>query len=190
MSAATGPSAVWAYAVAERVRLACLDKLEGVGGGRVRAVAAAGLTAIAGDVSLAEFGEAALRRNLENLAWLEATARAHHQVIETVAGEGPVVPMRLATVYRDDARRRGRGRGAGRRLPGRAGPDQGAQGMGGQGLRRPAGRARRLRPRSRAGRACVRPGARRIRGGLPGAAASGAVRVTSAPSATRWPARS
>jgi len=103
VSAAPGSSAVWAYAVAERVRPACLDKLEGVGGGRVRAVAAAGLTAIAGDVPLAEFGEAALRRNLESLAWLEATARAHHQVIETVAGEGPVVPMRLATVYRDDA---------------------------------------------------------------------------------------
>ncbi len=103
MSAVTGPCAVWAYAVAERVRQDCLDELEGVGGGRVRALAAAGLTAIAGKVPLAGYGEAALRRNLEDLAWLEATARAHHRVIDAVAKEGPVVPLRLATVYRDDA---------------------------------------------------------------------------------------
>ena len=103
MSTVIEPSAVWAYAVAEHVRPACLDELEGVGGGPVRAVTAAGLTAIAGDAPAAEFGEAALRRNLENLAWLEATARAHHRVIEALAGEAPVVPMRLATVYRDDA---------------------------------------------------------------------------------------
>jgi len=49
-----------------------------------------------------EFGEAALRQNLEDLDWLERTARAHHKVIETVAKERPVVPMRLATVYSSD----------------------------------------------------------------------------------------
>jgi hypothetical protein len=103
VSTVTEPSAVWAYAVAEHIRPVRLAGLAGVGGGRVRAVAAAGLTAIAGDVPLSGFSEAALRRNLEDLAWLEATARAHHRVIEAVAGDGPVVPMRLATVYRDDA---------------------------------------------------------------------------------------
>jgi len=99
----TEPSVVWTYAVTERDRPACLDGLEGVAGGPVRAVTAAGLTAIAGDVPAADFDAAALRRNLEDLGWLETTARAHHRVIEAVAGEGPVVPMRLATVYRDDA---------------------------------------------------------------------------------------
>ena len=99
----TDPSAVWAYAVAERVPAAGLDELEGIEGGRVRAVPAAGLVAIAGDVPLSGFSEAALRRNLEDLAWLEATARAHHRVIAAVAEDGPVVPLRLATVYRDDA---------------------------------------------------------------------------------------
>jgi hypothetical protein len=94
---------VWVYAVAERVRPTCLDELEGIGGGRVRTVPAAGLTAIVGDVPLAGFSEIALRRNLEDLAWLEATARAHHRVIAAVAQEGPVVPLRLATVYRDNA---------------------------------------------------------------------------------------
>ena len=109
-----GPSAVWVYAVVESARPAGLHEIEGVGGGEVHTVTAAGLTAIAGNVPLAEFGEAALRRNLEDLGWLEATARAHHRVIEALAGEQPVVPMRLATVYRDDA-------GAAGALAGRAG---------------------------------------------------------------------
>jgi hypothetical protein len=58
--------------------------------------------AVAGDVPLSGFGEDALRRNLEDLDWLEQTARAHHAVIEAVAKERTVVPMRLATVYRSD----------------------------------------------------------------------------------------
>jgi hypothetical protein len=102
----TEPHGLWVYAVAERVPAAGVDQaadVGGVGGGRVRTVTAAGLTAIAGDVALEEFGEAALRRNLEDLAWLEETARAHHRVIEAVARQCPVVPMRLATVYRGEA---------------------------------------------------------------------------------------
>jgi hypothetical protein len=94
---------VWVYAVAERVAVTPLSKLTGVGGGAVRTVEAAGLTAVAEDVNLAEFGEEALRRNLEDLSWLEATARAHHRVIDLVAQQGPLVPMRLATVYRSEA---------------------------------------------------------------------------------------
>jgi len=97
------PQAVWLYAVAAGTPGAGLDGLRGVAGGPVRAVEADGLTAVAGDVPLAEFGEAPLRRHLEDLAWLEDVARAHHAVIETVGRESPVVPMRLATVYRDDA---------------------------------------------------------------------------------------
>lgn len=97
------PSGVWVYAVTERASPAWAGQLTGVGGGLVRAIPAGVLAAIASDVPLAEFGESALRRNLENMVWLEATAREHHQVIDAVAQQGPVVPMRLATVYRDDA---------------------------------------------------------------------------------------
>lgn len=103
MTEPTEPRGVWVYAVAADDRAAGLDEVTGVAGEVPRAITAAGLTAVAGDVALAEFGEAALRRNLEDLDWLEATARAHHQVIDAVARQGPVVPMRLATVYRDDA---------------------------------------------------------------------------------------
>ena len=68
----------------------------------MRAVRTAGLTAFVGDVDRLEFGAAPLRRNLEDLDWLDRTARAHHAVIEAIAERCPVVPMRLATVYASD----------------------------------------------------------------------------------------
>lgn len=95
----------WVYAIAEHVAVpdTPLAQIRGVGGREVRTIEAAGLTAVAEDVGLAEFGEESLRRNLEDLEWLEATARAHHRVIDAVALQGPLVPMRLATVYSRDA---------------------------------------------------------------------------------------
>lgn len=95
----TEPVGVWVYAVAEGLPATGLGQLTGVGGRPVRAITAAGLAAIASDVGLDEFGESALRANLEDMAWLEATATAHHRVIDAVARAQPVVPMRLATVY-------------------------------------------------------------------------------------------
>lgn len=97
------PHGVWIYAITGRVSAASLGQLRGVGGGPVRVVAAGELTAVVEDVGLAEFGEQALRRNLEDLAWLEAAARAHHRVIDALAQLGPLVPIRLATVYSSDA---------------------------------------------------------------------------------------
>jgi Gas vesicle synthesis protein GvpL/GvpF len=94
---------VWLYAVIDDVGALPAGELTGVGAGVVRPLRAAGLAALAGDVDQREFGEAALRRNLEDLGWLERTARAHHAVIEAVGTRCPVVPMRLATVYHCDA---------------------------------------------------------------------------------------
>jgi hypothetical protein len=91
---------VWAYAVAETSRAVLPVDLRGVAGQPVFTVAAAGLAAAVGAVDLAEFGEEALRRNLEDLSWLESTAWAHHRVIDALARSSPVVPMRLATVFR------------------------------------------------------------------------------------------
>jgi hypothetical protein len=96
------PNGVWVYAITDRVDFTPLAQIKGVGGRNVRAIAAAGLAAVAEDVGLAEFGEEALRRNLEDLNWLDTTARAHHEVIDAVARQGPLVPMRLATVYSGD----------------------------------------------------------------------------------------
>lgn len=100
--AMTDKHGVWAYAITDYSG-GEFPRLAGVAGTEVRTAAAAGLTVLFSDVDLAEFGEAALRRNLENLTWLEDVARAHHQVIDAAARLFPLLPARLATVYSSTA---------------------------------------------------------------------------------------
>lgn len=95
---------VYLYGVARGLNPAALGRARGVAGAPVRGVLAGGLTALVSTVALAEYGEAALRANLEDLAWLEATARAHHDVVDQAARAAPTAPVRIATIYRDDAR--------------------------------------------------------------------------------------
>ncbi|MFD7609454.1 GvpL/GvpF family gas vesicle protein [Streptomyces sp. NPDC059828] len=65
------------------------------------------LVLVASLVPARDFQEDALKRHLEDLEWLEGVARAHHGVIEALAGRTTVLPLRLATVYLDDTRARG-----------------------------------------------------------------------------------
>ncbi|WP_319459980.1 GvpL/GvpF family gas vesicle protein [Micromonospora sp. RTP1Z1] len=95
---------VWLHGVTVDVDPATLAGVAGMDGAPVRAVRAAGLTAVVSAAPLAEYGEAALRRNLEDLAWLERAARTHHTVVDALSRAGAVVPARLATVHRDDDR--------------------------------------------------------------------------------------
>ena len=105
MSEDTG---VWAYAITGDGHLSGPDGdvdlswLTGVGEAKVRTITACGLTVLVSDVSLAEFGEAALRENLENLDWLDEVAREHHYVIDAAARLFPLLPVSLATVYSGD----------------------------------------------------------------------------------------
>jgi hypothetical protein len=106
MSEDTG---VWAYAITEDGHLSGPDGevdlswLTGVAETKVRTTASCGLTVLVSDVSLAEFGEAALRDNLENLNWLDEVAREHHYVIDAAARLFPLLPVSLGTVYSGDA---------------------------------------------------------------------------------------
>jgi hypothetical protein len=95
---------VYVYAVSRALPRQTADRIRGVGDAPVRVVEREGLAALVSTVGLAEFGEEALRNSLEDLAWLEATARAHHAVIDTAAAVAPTLPLRLATVYRNDRR--------------------------------------------------------------------------------------
>lgn len=61
------------------------------------------LTAIVSRVSLEQFGAEALRRNLEDLPWLSRTARAHDAVLTRALGADAVVPLRLCTIFADEA---------------------------------------------------------------------------------------
>jgi len=100
----TGDEGVWLYAVTDATTGRTLDRRAGVAGEPLRRVEDDALTAVVGSVPLAVFGEEPLRRNLEDLDWLEGVARTHDAVVSAMARRGPVVPMRLATVFLDDAR--------------------------------------------------------------------------------------
>ncbi len=95
---------VRASAAAEEATREALAAVRGVAGAPVTLVASGAVAAAVSPVPGEEFSEAALRTRLEDLAWLEATARAHHVVIETLAARTTVLPLRLATVYLDDRR--------------------------------------------------------------------------------------
>ncbi|WP_435972951.1 GvpL/GvpF family gas vesicle protein [Streptomyces sp. Qhu_M48] len=61
---------------------------------------------VAGRVSRQEFDEPTLKRRFEDLEWLEGVARAHHEVVQTIAAHDTVLPLRMATVYQSDDRAR------------------------------------------------------------------------------------
>jgi hypothetical protein len=92
---------VYLYAVTDAAD-APIETITGVDGAPVRRIVSDGLAAVVSSVDAARFGEEALRRNLEDLQWLEKAARSHHEVVAAVARSGPVAPVRLATVYLDD----------------------------------------------------------------------------------------
>ncbi|MBS1869304.1 MAG: GvpL/GvpF family gas vesicle protein [Actinobacteria bacterium] len=96
------PSACYVYCVVPAAQVPPLDDLAGVDPGLpVGSLTAGELCAVTSRVRLAEFGEDALRRNLEDLAWVERTARAHDAVLARALSAGAVVPLRLCTIFGD-----------------------------------------------------------------------------------------
>ncbi len=93
---------VWVYAVTSDIDPARLSGLTGVAGEPVRLVTDGGLSAVVGSVRDTSSGEKTLPSILADLSAIEAAGLAHHRVISRVAGNGPVLPLRLATVYAND----------------------------------------------------------------------------------------
>ncbi|WP_330286697.1 GvpL/GvpF family gas vesicle protein [Streptomyces sp. NBC_00576] len=83
------------------------DRLTGVAGAPPELLAHRGLIAVVSTVPEEEFAEESLRRRMEDLDWLTATARAHQAVIDALTAVTTPLPLRLATVFRDDSGVRG-----------------------------------------------------------------------------------
>lgn len=90
---------LWLYAVVRDLDVHVVSELSGIAGAPVHPVAGEDLVAVVSPVPLTDFDEAALRRNLEDLDWLAAAARAHDAVVAAVTDATTAVPLRLATVY-------------------------------------------------------------------------------------------
>lgn len=97
---------VYAYAVLRPASEAAraVAELRGVAGEQVGLVETGDLAAAVGPVPAEEFGEEPLMARLEELPRLESLARGHHAVVAALAPLGAVLPLRLATVYRDEDR--------------------------------------------------------------------------------------
>ncbi|MFJ9142681.1 MULTISPECIES: GvpL/GvpF family gas vesicle protein [Streptomyces] len=79
-------------------------RLPGVDGRPLRPVGGGGLCALVSGVPSNTFSKQGLTAQLEDLDRLEVVARVHHAVVDAAFAETSVLPMRLATVYLDDAR--------------------------------------------------------------------------------------
>ena len=102
---ATAPTGdgLWAYCI---TRASDPPRIDGVHGASVARVEADGLAVLVSRVPLAEFGEDALRRNLNDLDWLERVAREHETVLEKALAGGTIVPLRICTIFSDERGRR------------------------------------------------------------------------------------
>ncbi|GAA2922297.1 MULTISPECIES: GvpL/GvpF family gas vesicle protein [Streptomycetaceae] len=103
---ATASAMAYVYAVSragaplEPVLAGC----QGLEGGPLRTVRAGDLAALVSSVPAASYGTEGVKAVMEDLGQLEVMARTHHAVVAAAYEHATVLPMRLATVYLDDAR--------------------------------------------------------------------------------------
>jgi hypothetical protein len=92
--------AYYVYCIAPADKLPALEGLAGVDPSYdVESIREGDLGAVVSRVRLQEFGSEALKHKLEDLAWLERTARAHEAVVARILAAGAVVPLRMFTIF-------------------------------------------------------------------------------------------
>ncbi|MEV6401927.1 GvpL/GvpF family gas vesicle protein [Streptomyces bobili] len=93
----------YVYAVCRPLAAPLQAELTGVAGAPAKLLHHHGLIAVVSQVPERDFAEEPLRAHLEDLDWLAATARGHQQVIDALTAVTTPLPLRLATVFRDDS---------------------------------------------------------------------------------------
>jgi hypothetical protein len=92
---------LYALARADSAAVAAPD-VPGVADAPIRTLTQDDLGCFVSSVPATEFGAEALRTHLEDLAWLERTAREHDRAVQACAQLTTVAPLRLATIFADD----------------------------------------------------------------------------------------
>ncbi|PJM97619.1 GvpL/GvpF family gas vesicle protein [Streptomyces sp. CB01373] len=93
----------YVYAVCRPLGAPLQAQLTGVAGAPAKQLNHHGLVAVVSEVPERDFAEEPLRAHLEDLDWLAATARAHQGVVDALTVVTTPLPLRLATVFRDDS---------------------------------------------------------------------------------------
>jgi hypothetical protein len=83
-------------------------ELRGIDGAPVRVVRAGALGALVSDVDAAAYADDVLDARLADLTWVGERGLAHERVLDWYAERGPVIPLSLFSLHRDDARVLGR----------------------------------------------------------------------------------
>ena len=93
----------WTYCVVSAADAeSALPTFDGIEpGGAVQVVREGELAALASPVPAAEYNDKRLREHLEDLEWVERTARRHESLLEAALQQATIVPLRLCTIYRD-----------------------------------------------------------------------------------------
>ena len=102
-----GPSATYLFALLRRARPPAVagapSSLPGLG--PVRALAAGpGLWLIVADAPRAAYDEAAIERGLRDIDWVSPRALGHEAVVEHFTSAGPLLPLKLFTLFDSDER--------------------------------------------------------------------------------------
>lgn len=105
------PTGTYVYCVVAAARRPALKAARGLAGaGPVRLIeqsSAGGRLKkwlVVADVPLDRYGEAAINARLSDLDWISRVALAHEAVVESFIETAAVVPMKLFTIFTDDAR--------------------------------------------------------------------------------------
>ncbi|MET8825162.1 GvpL/GvpF family gas vesicle protein [Streptomyces sp. NPDC004610] len=93
----------YVYAVCRPFDAALQSQLTGVAGAPPRLLRHHGLVAVVSHVPEAEFDEARLRAGETDEEWLAGVARLHQGVIDALTTVTSPLPLRPATVFRDDS---------------------------------------------------------------------------------------
>jgi hypothetical protein len=114
-----GARATYLYCLLQAPRAPALRRapagLPGLGPPRVLPLDG-GLWLVAADAPLGRYDAPAIEGRLRDLAWVSRCALGHEAVVEHVARQGPVVPMKLFTLFHGDDRALAHVRGDRRRL--------------------------------------------------------------------------
>ncbi len=98
-----GEPAVYVYGVVDGADALGAGELVGLGGQAVSTVSEGELTAIVSLVPGKDFEESELRAHLSDMEWVETVARAHEGVLDQLCRRTTVIPMRMCSVYRNEA---------------------------------------------------------------------------------------
>jgi gas vesicle protein GvpL/GvpF len=100
--AAPDGQVLWAYCVISAADVPALPDIRGVErGSLVECVVDGNLAALVSEVPLADYDDEHLREHLNDIDWVERTARAHEDVLEQALEVCTIVPLRLCTLFRD-----------------------------------------------------------------------------------------